>query len=812
MKKLSPSTQKYIFFLKSLYQSSKGYTFILALALGLTLHSLLVAYAVVIRVESISTKGSADSNNGFYGAEAGLNRRAEEIRKTFVDFNRPSGSSPSSVANCLDSDSSNDGTGDFGCQQYEFVAASESKDGHLAATYVVERNGGRPKVGVVPRGEAYQNLNMLEYSYSVYSIAKRENAPPSEVTAILQLDVKSRLVPMFQFAAFYANDLEILPGPIMDLNGPIHTNGNLYLGANENKGLNIDGQITLSGNLYNSRKNDNSTYPDGRVTIINAAGTSFLNLLSKGTGRTNQTKNPMDPILVSTAWGTQVQLGMESISLPPPSFLEKSGEYYEKANLRFSYKPVATSNSDPDLTTVPFEVTTVNQVSGNAVSLTEGELRSLRQPILVSEELADISDNDFKVCNPVSNSLNLSIPDLNPTGNTELTEQLPELLYIALVSQTTPITYSSLSQPLSSGNFSEVRTSLLDLINSKFSLSLSSLPSDIINKTPNQIAGIDNRCFVSAVVQDIGRDSGSHQSTHRFYNDREGRDMRLLQLNFQSLAIWNKVGRYVEFTNGTLTDNEENEGFSAEEKLFNLASPDSDAPEGSFQNLGLGANDETDGGLVIYATIDGGTYSKARGNTSPYGFAITQGQQLMSLTKSDSQRHGLGVTFATDQAVYLQGDYNIFNKQAAAILTDSINVLSNACLNADKAIHKHSDKNCNTDNDEGKKDATSTTVNTAFLSGTDITNSKLTSAYNGGLENYPRFSENWAEKTLTYRGSFVSLGIPEHVKGRWKRQRYNAPKRNWDYDLDLNDADNLPPLTPRFVYLRQESFIRNFQQ
>lgn len=56
MKKLSPSTQKYIFFLKSLYQSSKGYTFILALALGLTLHSLLVAYAVVIRVESISTK------------------------------------------------------------------------------------------------------------------------------------------------------------------------------------------------------------------------------------------------------------------------------------------------------------------------------------------------------------------------------------------------------------------------------------------------------------------------------------------------------------------------------------------------------------------------------------------------------------------------------------------------------------------------------------------------------------------------------------------------------------------------------------
>ena len=266
----------------------------------------------------------------------------------------------------------------------------------------------------------------------------------------------------------------------------------------------------------------------------------------------------------------------------------------------------------------------------------------------------------------------------------------------------------------------------------------------------------------------------------------------------------------MEFSNGTLTDNNNNQGFSAEERLFTLASPDSDAPEGSFQNLGLGANDITDGGLVIYGTIDSSSYPNASGNTSPYGFALTQGKQLISLAKSNSVRNALGVTFASDQAVYVQGDYNSLNKQPAAVLADSINVLSNACLNADKAIHKHSNKNC--DIDGSKKNGVATTINTAFLGGTDITNSQLTSGYNGGLENYPRFSENWNGKTLTYRGSFVSLGRPDHVKGRWSRQKYNAPNRNWDYDLDFNDADNLPPLTPRFVYLRQESFIRNFQQ
>ncbi len=320
MKKLSPINKKLIVLLKSLSQQSlnkeKGYMFVLALALGLALHSLLVAYAVVLKVERTSAKATADVNSGFYGAEAGLNSRAEDLRKTFVDFNQPSGLSPSSVATCLDSISSNDGTGDYKCQQYEFVAASDNREGHVAATYVVERNGGRPKTGVVPRGEPYQNLNMLEYTYSIYSIAKQKNAPPSEVTAILQLDIKSRLVPMFQFAAFYGNDLEILPGPTMNLSGPVHTNGDLYLGANNNHGLNINGQVTLSGNLYNRRKNNNSTYPNGRVRIINASGTSFLNLLSNGTGSTNRTTNAMDPILISTTWVPQaVPIKMGSIAL-----------------------------------------------------------------------------------------------------------------------------------------------------------------------------------------------------------------------------------------------------------------------------------------------------------------------------------------------------------------------------------------------------------------------------------------------------------------------------------------------------------------
>jgi hypothetical protein len=40
--------------------------------------------------------------------------------------------------------------------------------------------------------------------------------------------------------------------------------------------------------------------------------------------------------------------------------------------------------------------------------------------------------------------------------------------------------------------------------------------------------------------------------------------------------------------------------------------------------------------------------------------------------------------------------------------------------------------------------------------------------------------------------------------------QYEAPIRNWGFETDFNQADKLPPLSPRFVYLRQELFTRQF--
>jgi hypothetical protein len=78
-------------------------------------------------------------------------------------------------------------------------------------------------------------------------------------------------IPLFQFLAFYQNDLEILPGVNMNLHGPVHTNGALYLNANSTMTVSeLDPDIpsvhlSAAGSIYRGRKETSSC--TGTVTI-----------------------------------------------------------------------------------------------------------------------------------------------------------------------------------------------------------------------------------------------------------------------------------------------------------------------------------------------------------------------------------------------------------------------------------------------------------------------------------------------------------------------------------------------------------------
>lgn len=64
--------------------------------------------------------------------------------------------------------------------------------------------------------------------------------------------------PIFQFAVFYANDLEIQPGPDMTLGGRVHTNGDMYLGCGETLTMDTN-YVHSGGKMFRRRKDSNES-------------------------------------------------------------------------------------------------------------------------------------------------------------------------------------------------------------------------------------------------------------------------------------------------------------------------------------------------------------------------------------------------------------------------------------------------------------------------------------------------------------------------------------------------------------------------
>jgi hypothetical protein len=164
-----------------------------------------------------------------------------------------------------------------------------------------------------------------------------------------------------------------------------------------------------------------------------------------------------------------------------------------------------------------------------------------------------------------------------------------------------------------------------------------------------------------------------------------------------------------------------------------------------------------------------------------------------------------GLTVASQNPVYIQGDYNTAltgpggtNHPPAAVLADAVTVLSNNWQDSHAASSSST---------LSGRAATTTTVNAALATGPS--NESTSGAGNGQLENDIRLLENWSGQTLNYKGSIVDLWHSMQVTAPWQNTGvyYNAPIRNWNYDTLFNT--NPPPGTPRGVVMTRGQWSQN---
>jgi hypothetical protein len=212
------------------------------------------------------TANQVHQTQSFYLAEAGSERVASEIIRNFERFGRAPDPLPS------------------GAFDYGTGFASYSTTDLGAATVENLTTG------------AYAGLYGLVKSFEVTSVG-RLSTDPQQVE--ISLVVQDALVPVFQFAVFYEQDMEFHPGPDMTINGRMHSNGDMYLGANAT--LNIDSYVTAAGNIIAARKTGSGeTYGAGQVNIKDKdgnyvgmkAGSDWLD--SRDTNWVNESLNRWD--------------------------------------------------------------------------------------------------------------------------------------------------------------------------------------------------------------------------------------------------------------------------------------------------------------------------------------------------------------------------------------------------------------------------------------------------------------------------------------------------------------------------------------
>ena len=222
--------------------------------------------------------------------------------------------------------------------------------------------------------------------------------------------------------------------------------------------------------------------------------------------------------------------------------------------------------------------------------------------------------------------------------------------------------------------------------------------------------------------------------------------------------------------------------------------------------------------LVSGQTPSAYKYSSFNGIVYMYDNSYASGSRRGIRLTNGSLIPSSGFTLASNNPVYIQGDFNTggtgstvpsnnpsnfnadgtyktpastpapqvsgYTRAPCSILGDAVNLLSNSWLDANAGTVPN---------------ASPTTFNTAVISGIVPTSPVGgDGAYSGGAENFPRFLENWTNDTLTYYGSMVELYKSVQSIGEWgKPNVYVPPTREWFFDTNFKTK---PPPGSLMIY------------
>jgi hypothetical protein len=186
-------------------------------------------------------------------------------------------------------------------------------------------------------------------------------------------------------------------------------------------------------------------------------------------------------------------------------------------------------------------------------------------------------------------------------------------------------------------------------------------------------------------------------------------------------------------------------------------------------------------------------------NTDLFAVRLVNGS-ILPLNGPTTQPGGL--TVATPNPLYVQGNYNIgpggstspgntdtSKTYPASLVSDALTLLSPNWQDSQSSLLI---------TDGSKSKASPMTVNAAILTGIVYSTDATSNHFSGGVMNLPRLLEDWMGQTLTLNTSIVNLFDSVRATN-WFRNPgvyYQAPTRSFSFDNNFTNQVKLPPATP----------------
>lgn len=561
------------------------------------------------------------------------------------------------------------------------------------------------------------------YQYSFFYLASVDITVPAlnkNVTAKVRRVFEKKYDNPWSFAIFYNDDLELHPSDPLTIDGPIHTNSNLYIGTNK---------LTVQDSTISTRPPSKISYAG---EYLNGFSPNDSSTHAGGVSKPNfPPKLPPAQDSPYLPFGWNLQLTNEDGSVNNDSYHE----------LIEQFNPCGTAESDPLL-----EVRYYNQAGMKAV--------------IVNTQLTQNSAAGATVIT-VANVTGLVANMIVQVGTT------PERRTVASLNCTTKqITLTSaLTNAHSSGE--AVQTG-----------ELTTLTANVAAGT-DEITVASNANFVSGDTIRIGTTSPETRVIHSLPGGRIKFTTTLAsahtageRVQAGDITVVNAAGTRLTYSGSSGNDR----------NIYNLVTS-AVYPRRSlydYQQLGTVQIADVDINKITVAS-DAGTIASFNGvfyiadtgavsSTIPAN-VVRRGIRLINghaLPVAASNNNAAGLTVVSENPVYVKGNYNTgatsanppsntnpenssvvapYVRRPAAVIADAITVLSNAWSDSYHSGTARQDRL-----------AVSTTINTALVSG--IVPSGVNGAtYSGGGENFIRLLEDWNsnDRVFCYWGSMVQL-------------------------------------------------------